>query len=86
MNRIDRDTYELGRRIYANRGIFGLTPDPVQPYESRLTEGYDGEVREGATKLGTDEEPGDILTPAERREIAEHQIKLWAEWGAIGHG
>lgn len=76
MNRIDRDTYELstGRRIYANRGILGLDPDPGDcPADSRLTHGYDDEVSEGKTEL----------TPAERREIAEYQIKRWAEWAGL---
>lgn len=75
MNRIDRDTYELstGRRLRANCGILGLDPDGGEcPADSRLTHGYDDIVSEGATEM----------TPAERREIAECQIKLWAEWAA----
>lgn len=87
MNRIDRDTYELstGRRIYVSRGVFGLKPDPVEPLETRLTDGYDGTLPEGRAEQGDpdfyEEEP--ILTAAERREIAEYQIKLWAEWGGV---
>ena len=34
------------------------------------------------SKMDADAEGGAPLTPAERREIAEYQIKLWAEWGA----
>lgn len=85
MNRIDSDTYELstGRRIQANRGILGLTPDKLRPHESRLTEGYDGPVWEGAQQRGPADDPGDILTPAERLEIAEHQIKLWGDWAGL---
>lgn len=86
MTRIDRDTYELstGRRFYANRGILGLDPDPYEDdWQSRLTGGYDQSIDEGRPSAGEHGDPAGILTPAERREIAEYQIKLWAEWGGV---
>lgn len=84
MTRIDRDTYELntGRRIRTSSGVLGLRPDLVESWETRLTGGYDEFRFEGATKRPHGDSDN-LLTPAERREIAEYQIKLWAEWGGV---
>jgi hypothetical protein len=68
-----------GREVYANCGILGLPwePDPRDPRET-LFQGYDG----GAYIADADmDDPG--FTPAERREIADHMVRRWREWGGI---
>jgi hypothetical protein len=53
-----------GRRVYANNGIWGLTPD------LELTDGYDSYAHhEDAT-----------LAMAERAELADHMIARWQLW------
>jgi hypothetical protein len=72
-------TYTLssGRRIYANRGIFGLCE------EMRLHEGYDGavytDVGAGEWRDPTDDDAP--LTKPERDEIAGFMVERWARWG-----
>lgn len=92
MKRIS-DVYELstGRKIYANRGLLSLDPIQREPYETRLYEGYDGSIDQGALRQpeGDDEAylaecPQQcILTAAERDEIARFMIELWSEWGKV---
>jgi hypothetical protein len=83
------DSYELstGRRISANRGLLSLSPDKGDRDETRLYEGYDGHIAEGAEMQPRDLEEwladDPILTADERREIAEFMIELWAEWGDV---
>ncbi len=74
-------TLSTGRRLYANNGILGLYPNSVSdPSDSRLTQGSDGEIYEGAPMVAGGR---DYLTIAERHEVAEHMIRQWAEWGRI---
>ena len=93
MKRIDRDTYQLstGRRLSANRGIFGLEPDKGDPWDSRLSEGYDGHISQGAD---AEDDPDDKEwhrkhpemkrpTAEERQELALFQIALWSEWAGL---
>ncbi len=81
--------YELstGRKLNPNRGILGLVNDgSCEPWESKLTEGLDSGIPEGTTEDDPDAEiygRRDLLTPGERREIAEYMIALWLEWGDV---
>jgi hypothetical protein len=85
-----RDTYALstGRLIHANRGILGLRPGPVEPWETRITEGYDGDIEPGARVQADNDEQWltenpeqRILTAEERKEIAEYMSEQWMKWG-----
>lgn len=72
----DRSEYELksGRRVYANRGILGLSPADGaalranDEYEHELSHGYDGTVFAAP------------FTRDERAEIASAMIRAWRAW------
>ena len=61
-------TLSSGRQIYANLGIFGLTPNGT------LTDGYDSKFYFGESKKNP------AFTYAERCEIAEMMITRWRWW------
>jgi hypothetical protein len=65
-----QNTYTLstGRRVYANRGILGITPDA-----EHLSEGYDG----GVTIACEWDEDFVPWTPEERAEVADEMIRRW---------
>lgn len=72
----DRDTYELstGREIYANCGIIGLASDDDEP--DTIYDGYDGSIYYHHQRLSG----GNVLTDAERVEIAVFMIDLWRDY------
>ena len=65
--RIEGDSVILssGKKLYANRGIIGLTTD------LNITTGYDG---------GLVEDRGD-LTPEDYIEISDYMVSRWLEVG-----
>lgn len=80
MKPINDDTYELstGRTFYANNGIIGICSDTAEEGRRQLAHGYDGGIdTDLGSMLGLAE--GD-WTVAERRELADYMIGLWALW------
>jgi hypothetical protein len=65
-----------GRKIDANGGILGLSDS------GDFTDGYDS-TREHHDFPPECAEPGELLTPAEKAEIARFQIERWAIWGGF---
>ena len=57
-----------GRTVYANNGIFGLSP------ELEISEGYDGTVHWPPSDY---EKPETSLTTDDMREIADMMIARW---------
>ena len=66
-----------GRTIYAN-GFLLSVPAFGELRSDEIHQGYDGVAYFRAYIV--EEHP---LTEAERREIAEHMIDRWREWGGI---
>lgn len=65
-----------GRRIYAHRGILGMTASG----ELELSQGYDGDVWVvGEEPYG----PRDALTAEERAELATLMVARWRAFGEL---
>lgn len=80
---IQRNHFQIectGRKIYAFAETFGLVDDDEG--NPCLTYGYDGHVSEARVHLdGTPDEAGrEVLTLAERTEIADYMIARWTAW------
>ena len=65
----DEVIFSTGKVRYANNGIIGLGPD------LEVSEGYDGGFWSAHESEYKDE--ADILTPAERVELADYMIERW---------
>lgn len=69
---LDELALSTGQFFYAHGTILGLRADgKLELGEQVLYEGYDGTA--GPQRF----------TPAERREIAEHMIGVWKNWGGL---
>lgn len=66
--------FSTGREKSANCGIIGLAPD------GNVTDGYDSEFYSKDDAEWMD--PEDILTAAERVELAEYMIEQWQRFKA----
>lgn len=69
-----------GRRIYAHRGILGLSLTAAD--EEERNDLYDGYT--GYAFIADDVPEGEeAITAEEKREIAERMVARWKEWGGL---
>lgn len=70
--------FSTGKRIYANRGIIGLSEEIISDEYDLFAEGYDGMVYRNYTSV--DGERVSTLTNEEKIELAEYMIGLWTKF------
>lgn len=84
-------TLNSGRRLNGHGGILGLFVDVQRPPSPSLASplaiyfGRDGTIDSGEKEelRDEDDDEGRRLSAPERREIAEHMVARWREWGGV---